>query len=412
MTESESVNRKRHCMVVHAHYPYAETRVERQAQALLANGIEVDVICLGGSSQPAQATIDGVQVYRLPVQRNKGVSFVVQLFEYLAFFVLAFICLSKLHLRWHYSVVQVHNLPDFLVFVALIPKLTGASIILDLHDLMPEFYAERIQRSMNSLPVRLLRWQEYLSCRFANHVITVTELWRQSLIERGQPADRVSVVMNLADDRVFNRDTVAAMSTDNDCNSVQCEAADGRFRLIYHGVMDYRHGLDLALEAINLVRQSAPEVHSTLHGGGPYRKTLVSLVDEFGLQENVQFSNRLVPTVELPKLIREADLAIVPYRNGVFTGEILPTKLMEYAALGIPSIAARTPAIATYFDETMIEFFTPGSVDDLAGCILKLYADRTLLTKLAEGAEKFNRRYNWARVSAEYVALVDRLGAR
>jgi glycosyltransferase involved in cell wall biosynthesis len=176
--------------------------------------------------------------------------------------------------------------------------------------------------------------------------------------------------------------------------------------------MDYRHGLDLALEAINLVRQSAPEVHLTLHGGGPYRKTLVSLVDEFGLQENVQFSNRLVPTVELPKLIREADLAIVPYRNGVFTGEILPTKLMEYAALGIPSIAARTPAIATYFDETMIEFFTPGSVDDLAGCILKLYADRTLLTKLAEGAEKFNRRYNWARVSAEYVALVDRLGAR
>jgi glycosyltransferase involved in cell wall biosynthesis len=221
MTKSESVNRKRHCMVVHAHYPYAETRVERQAQALLANGIEVDVICLGGSSQPAQATIDGVQVYRLPVQRNKGVSFVVQLFEYLAFFVLAFICLSKLHLRWHYSVVQVHNLPDFLVFVALIPKLTGASIILDLHDLMPEFYAERIQRSMNSLPVRLLRWQEYLSCRFANHVITVTELWRQSLIERGQPADRVSVVMNLADDRVFNRDTVAAMSTDNDCNRKQ-----------------------------------------------------------------------------------------------------------------------------------------------------------------------------------------------
>jgi glycosyltransferase involved in cell wall biosynthesis len=399
-------------MVVHAYYPFGETRVERQAQALLTNGIEVDVICLGGSSQPAQATIDGVQVYRLPVQRNKGGSFVAQLFEYLAFFVLASICLSKLHLRRHYDVVQVHNLPDFLVFVALIPKLTGASIILDLHDLMPEFYAERIQLSMNSFPVRLIRWQEYLSCRFANHVITVTELWRQSLIERGQPADRVSVVMNVADDRVFNRDTVAAMSTDNDHNSVQCEAADGRFRLIYHGVMDYRHGLDLALEAINLVRRSAPEVHLTLHGGGPYRATLVSLTDELGLQDNVQFSNRLVPTVELPKLLREADLAIVPYRDGLFTGEILPTKLMEYAALGIPSIAARTPAIATYFDETMIEFFTPGSVDDLVGSIMKLYEDRTLLTKLANGAEKFNRHYNWARVSAEYVALVEKLGAR
>jgi glycosyltransferase involved in cell wall biosynthesis len=399
-------------MVVHAIYPLGETRVERQAQALLTNGIEVDVICLRGSSLPAQATIDGVQVYRLPVRRNKGRGFVAQLFEYLAFFVLASICLSKLHLRSRYSVVQVHNLPDFLVFVALIPKLTGASIILDLHDLMPEFHAERIQRSMSSLPVRLIRWQEYLSCRFADHVITVTELWRQSLIERGQPADKVSVVMNVADHRVFSRDTVATMSTDNECNSFQREAADGRFRLIYHGVMDYRHGLDLALEALNLVRQSVPGVHLTLHGDGPYRETLVSLTDHLGLNGNVQFSIHFVPTVELPKLLREADLAIVPYRNGVFTGEILPTKLMEYAALGIPSIAARTPAIAAYFDETMVEFFTPGSVDDLAGCIMKLYADRTLLTKLAKGAERFSRRYDWAKISTEYVALVDRLGAR
>jgi len=77
---------KRHCMVVHAHYPLGETRVEREAQALIDHGYEVDVICLGAPSEPVLATVDGVQIHRLSVRRHKGGSFMAQLFEYLAFF--------------------------------------------------------------------------------------------------------------------------------------------------------------------------------------------------------------------------------------------------------------------------------------------------------------------------------------
>ncbi len=392
-------NYRRHCMVVHAYYPVGETRVERQAQALLAQGTEVDLICLRFTGEPARATVDGVEVYRLPVKRHAG-GFIIRLFEYLSFFALAFVRLTTLYLQRRYDVVQVHNLPDFLVFVAIIPKLAGAQVILDLHDLMPEFYAERFQRSLDSLPVRLIRWQEWLSCRFADHIITVTELWRQALIERGQPAGKVTVVMNVADDRIFYRDAASAPED------------DGRFRLIYHGTLDQRYGLDLALRAINLVRQTAPEVHLTLHGGGEHRRTLVSLADELGLQDYVRFSTHFVPTAELPKLLRRAHLAIVPYRDGVFTGGILPTKLMEYAALGIPAIAAHTPAIAAYFDETMVQFFTPGDIDDLARCILALYSDRKRLAQLAQGADRFNQRYNWEKLGAEYVALVGRLSGQ
>lgn len=399
MVGKSNSSSKRHCMVVHAYYPKGETRVERQAMALLEHGIEVDVICLKATDHPAWEVVGGVQVYRLPVRRHKFSGPSVQLFEYLTFFILAFIRLASLHRQRRYDTVQIHNLPDFLVFVALIPKLTGARVILDLHDLMPEFYAERVQRSMSSLMVRLICWQERLACRFADHIITVTELWRQVLIERGQPADKVTVVMNVADSRIFHRDT-----------TTEAADRDGRFSLIYHGVMGRRHGLDLALRAINLVRQAVPEIYLTLHGGGEYRGTLASLVDELGLQDHIQFSTRGVPTAELPKLLKRADLGIVPYRNGVFTGGILPTKLMEYVALGIPAIAARTPAIAAYFDETMVQFFTPGDVEDLAHCILALYSDRKRLAQLAQGAEEFNQRYNWTKIGAKYVALVEWLG--
>ncbi len=407
--DSRKQSNKRHCMVVHAYYPKGETRVERQAMALLEHGIEVDVICLQAPTQPALEIVDGVQVHRLPVHRHMSSGLVVQLFEYLVFFLLAFIRLTKLHRRRRYDAVQVHNLPDFLVFVALIPKLTGARVILDLHDLMPEFYSEQYQRSLDSLPVRLIRWQEWLSCRFADQVITVTELWRQALTERGQPADKVTVIMNVADDRTFNRDVMVDVS--GGCDSLQSKADDNsRFRLIYHGATAQRHGLDLALRAINLVRQTVPAVHLTLHGGGgEYRQHLTNLAEELGLQDHVHFSPRFVLTAELPKLLKRADLGIVPYRNGVFTGGILPTKLMEYAALGIPAIAARTPAIAAHFDETTVQFFTPGDVDELAHCILTLYRDRSRLAELAHNIERFNERYNWPDQRAIYLQLVNRL---
>ena len=183
----------RHCMVVHAYYPLGETRVEREALALLDHGLHVDVICLKGPREPAIELVEGVKVYRLPVRRRRGSGFIIQLLEYLTFLVLSSFHLSRLHLQNRYDVVQVHNLPDFLVFAAMIPKLTGAKIVLDLHDLMPEFYSERSQLSMKSLPVRILLYQERVACAFADKVITVTEIWRQALIRRGQATDKVFV---------------------------------------------------------------------------------------------------------------------------------------------------------------------------------------------------------------------------
>lgn len=391
----------RHCMVVHAHYPHRETRVEREAQALISAGFSVDVICLRFENELAFETVDNVQVHRLPLRRRKGYGFIVQLLEYLAFFVLAFIQLAKLHWQRRYSVVQVHNIPDFLVFVALIPKLSGAKIILDLHDLMPEFYAERFQRSMGSLPVRLIRWQEKLACRFADHVITVTEPWRQSLISRGQPPDKITVVMNVANERFFHERIAPNPRGDDD-----------RFRLFYHGLMGQRQGLDLAISAVERVRNTMPEVHLTLQGDGEYRPALEKMAEQLGLQDHVCISTRYIVTKDLAHLIRSADLAVVPYREGTFTGGILPTKLMEYAALGMPVIAAQTPAISAYFDDTMVQFFTPGDAEDLARCILTLHQDRARLEQLAQGIKTFNQRYNWGAVSAAYVDLVQRLGTR
>jgi glycosyltransferase involved in cell wall biosynthesis len=133
------------------------------------------------------------------------------------------------------------------------------------------------------------------------------------------------------------------------------------------------------------------------------------MATDLDLVDQVSFNRSIVPTPHLARLIKAADLGLVPYHNGVFTGGILPTKLMEYAAVGLPAIAARTTAISAYFDDDMVEFFAPGDVDDLVRCIRRLYSDRQRLADLAQGIRRFSERHNWPRESETYVGLVERL---
>lgn len=391
---------KRHCMVVYAFYPLAETRVQREAEALVDGGFEVDVICLRAKSinEPAREDVNGVQVYRLPLGRRKRNSSLRLLLDYSVFFVFTMFLLTYLHLVLRYHSVQVHNLPDFLVFSAWLPKMMGSPIILDLHDLMPEFYVSRSGQNINSIGARLVKWQERISCRFADHVITVTELWRQILIERGLSAEKVSVVMNVADDKIFRPLPVTQRAT-----------ANGRFTLIYHGLQTERYGLDLILQAVARLKNELPDIRVLLHGGGEYHQTLETMVNDLDISESVEFRTNLIDVVDLPYLINSADVGVVPYRRDVFTDGILPTKLMEYVALGIPVIAARTPIIEMYFDDEMVEFFSPGNVDELVASISKLYREPLRRQSLAQHANHFNEEYNWAKLKNNYVDLVERL---
>jgi glycosyltransferase involved in cell wall biosynthesis len=402
--------RGRHCMLVHNTYPQREPRVEREAQALVAHGYEVDVICLRDAGEPAQAVVGGVSVHRLPVRRHRGGAPALQLAEYLSFFFLAMVRLARLHLRHRFEVVQAHNLPDFLVFAAALPKLSGARVVLDIHDLMPEFYVSRFRGGMRSLPVRLVLLQERLACRFADHVITVTELWRQTLIARGVPAQKVSVVMNVADGRIFSRapDLARAVGEERLYPSAAAEPDDG-FRLIYHGTLTRRYGIDTAIRAVETARHAVPGLHLTVHGSGEARDELAQLVDDLDLEQHVTITSHYIPTPEMPAFIRRAHLGVVPYRRDIFTDGILPGKLLEYIALGVPVVAARTPVIESYFDENMLQFFEAEDHHALAAAIVALHADRQRLAGLAQSADRFNQRHSWQQVSAAYIELVDRL---
>ena len=394
--ESSMKHSKNHCMIVHAYYPIGEPRVTREARVLVSAGYAVDVLCLRNHGEQKFESVNGVDIHRLPVMRKRMGGLVGQLLEYLLFFILVFFKLLVLYPRRKYKTIQTHNLPDFLVFSAMIPKMFGTRLILDLHDLMPEFFASKMNRGMNNFLVRLVIWQEQLSCWFADQVITVTEVWRERLISRGVPKDKVSVVMNVADDRIFRS-----------YPDLEHRRANGDFHLIYHGTFKKHYGMDVLIKAIKLASEEIPHIQLTLQGFGEYHDDMIQLVEELGLHQNVRIHANMLPSEDLPPLLKQADAGVIPNHNDLFTGDLLPTKMMEYVALDVPIIASRTRVISHYFNDEMVQFFEPGSPESMARSIVDLYHHRDRLKEKVENSKKFNEIYSWKSVSKKYVGLIE-----
>jgi glycosyltransferase involved in cell wall biosynthesis len=163
---------------------------------------------------------------------------------------------------------------------------------------------------------------------------------------------------------------------------------------------------------VERLQSELPNLHVMLHGNGDAHDDLIRLAQQLNLTDRVKFTTHFMPIEELPSFIAQADVGVVPYHDNIFSGGILPTKILEYIALGLPVIAARTPAITAYFDDKMIELFEPGNVDELSEHIAALYHDTARREKLVEESDRFNRRYNWATHSQDYVALINRLNQK
>ena len=121
-SDKSSRLRGRHAAVLLFSYFPADPRPRRAAQALVSAGVSIEVICLqNDESEPRHETIGGIDVFRIPIKRCRG-SKVRYFTQYSAFILRSFLRLAFRSLSRRYDFVHVHNMPDVLVFGALVPK--------------------------------------------------------------------------------------------------------------------------------------------------------------------------------------------------------------------------------------------------------------------------------------------------
>lgn len=386
---------RRICVIRQSPYPEG-TRVRREVEALVESGYSVDILCLGRPGDPTRERRQGVEVRRLALAHRRGHR-ARYIFEYGVFFLWAFAQVSRLHIRRKYRVVQVNTLPDTLVFAAAVPKLLGARVILDLHEVMPELYASKFGEK--PLAFRLMALVERMSTSFADRVITVSKPTWQVLVKRGIPPSKLEIIMNSADERIFSADAMSG----------QTDPSNRGLTLISHGELVERYGYRTIVRALPEIRRVHPDVRLLIVGEGEDKAPLRDLTRELGLEKHVTLLG-FRPLEEVAPIVRTADIGITANRADVFTQLIVPTKLMEYVTLGVPAVASRLPAVEQYFDETMVNFFEPDDPADLASVVLSLADD---LAKAREDAaqtrERFVSEYGWPTMKRRYVQLVGEL---
>ena len=386
-------------MIVHSYYE-EDPRVRREAESLVRAGRPVVVLGLRRPGGPATSDVDGVQVRHLDVQRHQGAGLGVYLREYLSFLGRAMVAAIRLHRRQRFGLVQVHSLPDFLVFAAVPFRIAGVPVLLDLHEAMPEFFRSRFPRASNALVHRLLVLQERLSVAASTATITVNASMRDRLIGLGVPASKVGVVVNSPslgrfDSRAYPRRPFRS---------------DGRLRLVYTGALTPTYELDVAVEAVARIVRTRPDldVLLELYGRGDSEPALRAQVALLGVEDRVTFHGR-VPIEDVPARVASADIGLAPTRHDQFTDMSLSTKVFEYAAMGKPVVASRLPMVAATFPPGTVAAYAPGDAAALAEAILG-FADDSLAREAAVArTADIVRAGSWERESVGYIALVDRL---
>ncbi len=144
-------SRKKICMVAHSGYE-SDNRIRRYAEALVKRGDQVDVIALAeGNASLGSDVISGVTLFRVQRRSHNETGKWSYFRQLLRFFVTSSVFLTRRHIRTRYDLIHVHNVPDFLVYTAWYPKLTGAKIILDIHDIVPELFASKFPSDVDTV---------------------------------------------------------------------------------------------------------------------------------------------------------------------------------------------------------------------------------------------------------------------
>ena len=310
-----------------------DARVRREANALVAAGYHVTVICPAGKGQPSRETVGGVLVYRYPEPRG-GDGVFGYLWEYGYSLTMTLLLSVRVWLAAGFNVIHAHNPPDLFVLVAILYRPLGVKFVFDHHDLSPEMYYARFHGKGNRIVHAALIWFEKLSFTVADHVIATNESYKNIAMERGGVDEkRITVVRNGPEG-----------------NRLRPVEPDPEIRqratciLGYVGVIGVQDGVDYFIRALDrLINELGySNVLAIIIGKGDAVEDLQRLSRALKLDSHIWFTGR-VSDEDLIRYLSTADVCVDPDPSNSFNDQSTMIKMTEYMALGRPIVAFDLP---------------------------------------------------------------------
>lgn len=376
-------------MVIISEYE-ANARVRREAEALAARGDDVTVLALDRPGAPRVEMIDGVRVVHLRVRKYRGDSSLAYVQLYGAFIIAATWWLVRRPRA--FDLLHAHTMPEAVVFTAVAQKLAGVPVLLDVHDLTYQLFASKFRD--RGLVMRGIKLSTRAALAFADEVLTVHEPYAETV--RELTSRRITTVLNSADERLFPPRPYRTPPADQIVFS-------------YHGLIAPRHGLDNLVEALAALRHEVPAARLQILGSGDGLAPLRARVTDLGLHDAVTLPDGVVPITDIPPALEHVTCGVVPSRLDPWTNEVLPTKLLEYASLGIPVISFRNHVIARYFPDDAVTYVDPSTPETLLAAMRLLATDPALARARATRASAVMTGLCWSSQRPVFLALIDRM---
>ncbi|MCI2401146.1 glycosyltransferase family 4 protein [Aliiroseovarius subalbicans] len=377
-----------------------DRRVWHECRTLYAAGAEVAVICPTGKGYDARyEEIDGIHIYRhsLPLDASGAAGY---LLEYGAALFHEMRLALKIARRHGFDTIQACNPPDLIFLVALPFKLFGKRFIFDHHDINPELYEAKFGR--RGFFWRLMVLFEKWTFRSADVVISTNESYRAIAMDRGGVAPENVFVVRSGPD--LNRLDVTGAGP---------QWHNGRAHMVgYVGVMGAQEGIDLLLEAAQIIVQDRDrDVQLVLVGGGPALDGLKTQAARMGLQDYVTFTGR-APDAELFEVLSCADVCVNPDRVNPMNDKSTMNKILEYMAFSKPIVQFDvTEGRFSAGDASL--YAAPNDPADMADKILELLDDPARAAEMgAFGRNRVESELSWDHqvdtLIAAYTRVVDK----
>lgn len=319
----------------------AATRVYERAVYWVKWGHDVTVIAsapnfpegklfAGYKNRYRVETIDGIRVVRVPTYITANEGTITRLLDFVSYMISGTIAAL---FQKRPDVVTATS-PQF--FAAVAGWMTGAlrrrPFVFELGDLWPATITG-LGAMKRNFAIRMMEKLELFLYRRSSHIVSLTNAFKQNLVERNIPAEKITVVINGVDlQRYAPRPKDEALARE--------WGLDGKFVAGYIGTHGLSHALENVVHTANVMRDD-PSVQFLFVGAGASRQTLIDEAKKLGLT-NVTFIPAQ-PKEIIGSFWSLCDVALVHLKNSEVFTTVIPSKIFEAMGMGLPIIMAGPP---------------------------------------------------------------------
>lgn len=339
--------------------------------------------------------IEGIHVVRVwsYIAANSG--FIKRILDYISFMppaVLASFFVKKPDL-------VIGTSPQFFTVCAayLVSRIKRIPFVFELRDIWPESI-KAVGAMNDSIIIKLLEKIELFLYRKAEMIISVTHTFKKTLINRGIEAEKIKVITNGVDNSRFTK--VA-----KDISLVNQYELQGKFVAGYVGTHGMAHHLETILDAASIAQENNHDIRFLLLGNGARKQELVKLAKKMGLT-NIIFIDS-VPKEDVARYWSLLDVSIIHLKKIDLFTSVIPSKLFECMAMGIPVLHGVLGESAEIVENNQVGFvFEPENEQQLYELLIKLKENTDNFQKFQKQAITASKKYDRSVLAGQFLKLL------